>query len=739
MVPTIASAGAGCEDEARRVEQGSTYLPDCRAYELVTPPGSANPVAPEFLLPYEQEGHSVGQLEGAGEVRAAVTGDRIAYGSNDASAQSLGHIYLATRGGEGWSTASVIPPQSVQNSICGWGPVTPDWSTDLSRGVLLDGYESLLKGGEPVDCGRDEPALVPGEPKAPFMNLFVRDSGSGGYQLVNVTPSTVAPANALFDGASADLGLIVFTESARLTANAPSGAQMYEWSAGKVYLVTILPGGATAQGQLAGAILESEGFHLQAPVQPGDFSHAVSADGSRVFFEAGGNLYVRENGAQEPTGECAGPASPCTVQIDASQGTGAGGGGAFKWASADGSRVFFTDESRLTANATAEPGKPDLYECEVSEAGGHSRCNLTDLTVNVSEPAHVLGVSGASEDGTYVYFIADGVLAGTEENGHHAAAIAGRPNLYIRHGGVTTFIATLDAATNDLCDWNAQCLTARVSSNGLFIAFDSIASLTGYDNTPADPQACAFVTKPGSPCTEVFLYGAGDHELSCASCDPSGAPAPGPATIRLPSGTEFFLAKNLYLSRNVSDSGQVFFDTANAFTPGSTAELKGNVYEYGGGQLHLISGGASDHASYFMDATPNGSDVFFVTTQALLPEDTSAAYVMYDARVGGGFIERPVNPEVVPGENCAGVEACKPPVSEPPVEPFPASSAFSGAGNLVALPSSLVVKPGAKSLTRAQRLRLALTACARKRGRQQRVSCEHKARQRYGSKSRKKR
>ena len=48
-------------------------------------------------------------------------------------------------------------------------------------------------------------------------------------------------------------------------------------------LVTALPGGKPAVGQLA-------------DTPDGNAFGAVSADGSRVFFTANGDLYVRENG-----------------------------------------------------------------------------------------------------------------------------------------------------------------------------------------------------------------------------------------------------------------------------------------------------------------------------------------------------------------------------------------------------------------------------------------------------------
>ena len=68
----------------------------------------------------------------------------------------------------------------------------------------------------------------------------------------------------------------------------------------------------------------------------------VSSDGSHVLFTYGGALYDRIDGQR-------------TVQVDEQQGgSGPSGGGSFKAATADGSKVFFLDESKLTAGSTAE-------------------------------------------------------------------------------------------------------------------------------------------------------------------------------------------------------------------------------------------------------------------------------------------------------------------------------------------------------------------------------------------------
>ena len=129
-------------------------------------------------------------------------------------------------------------------------------------------------------------------------------------------------------------------------------------------------------------------------------AHAISSDGSRVIWtnseENRGHLYMRDT----LTGQ--------TIQLDAAQGVPEPESAAaqFQTASSDGSRVFFTDKQRLTADSTAEPeqgtGKPDLYECEMAEEGGKLACKLRDLTVdhNAGEHAAVQGfVLGASEDG----------------------------------------------------------------------------------------------------------------------------------------------------------------------------------------------------------------------------------------------------------------------------------------------------------------------------------------------------
>jgi hypothetical protein len=575
-----------------------TGLPDNRGYEMVTPPNKDNGE------PFLRSGPF-------GPLQAATDGNALSWVSLDAlpGSQFDGSFYLSKRGSSSWVSQNLIPPQATElGLLCALAsPEMFAYTGDLSKGILADGG-SLIG-----TCGADVPPLVPGEPRG-AQNLFVRNNTNGTYQLVDVTPSGVTPANATYDASSADMSHVVFDESAQLTSNAPAGADnLYEWSGGSVRLVTLLPGETPVVGSLAGGAA-------------GSAFHAVSDDGARVFFTANGNLYERENGST-------------TAQIDASQGSGPGGGGQFLAATADGLTVFFTDDASagLTSDTVAGSGA-NLYR--------YSNGHLTDLTP-VGQ-AQVAGLSGITGDGSYLYFVANGSLA--------SGATAGQPNMYLLHNGTMTFIATLSG--NDSCDWSSTSLCARVSSNGKFLAFTSTNSLTGYDNN-------------GQP--EIFRYDASANSVVCASCIPSGVPATGGARVNSPY-TPLLSQSSEYLQRYVSDSGQVFFDTPDSLTPRDTNGQQ-DVYEYENGQVRLISGGTSVDPSWFIDSSPSGSDVFFGTSQQLVAQDTDGAMDFYDARVGGGF------PASAPPPTCVG-EGCKPPLSGTPGVPVIASVTFFGPGNV---------------------------------------------------------
>lgn len=723
----VASA-AVCGNEAIRDTQDATFLPDCRAYEFVSP-GSIPLVG------------VAGEVVGA---RAAVNGQDIAYLSRYPAegVSRSGFFYLASRGPDGWSVEEVAPqdsPTATEALVCEQDVY---FSSDLSRSVLSDGWDSEEETPGEAYCQSSEETLAVGAPVG-YGNLFYRE-GTGSYELVNVTPGSVAPANARLQDATSDLDHVLFSEKTQLTPEALSGYDLYEWEGGLVRLVTFLPGGEPVIGRLADGASNSEAESVfeghrkaLAPV-----THAVSADGETVFFyaehEGGVNLYVREHAMREPSptsgtkinGEqCLEPGKACTVEVDRVQGgSGVSGGGVFWYASVDGSRVFFTDESKLTTGAGATAGKPDLYEYNL-ETG-----SLIDVTPEAlaKASANARGYSGASEDGSYLYFVARAALTGSQENGEGMVAQVDEPNLYLYHEGVLTFIATLRGGGNgfnsegDFEDWQEEAhrglpdwgdLSARVSPNGQYFGFTSLNELV-----PAIDDENA----RGERVKEIFLYSVKENSLICVSC--GNEPSLGPSELQGPTAEGKPFGQPVYLSRNVLNDGRVFFTTPNKLVEQDTNGAP-DAYEYENGEQHLISSGTASGGSVLYDVSESGDDVFFATGQSLLGADKDNDDSIYDARVEGGF---PLGPGEEAEPPPCKPEACRKPVSGPPVTQSAASSTLQAPGNLLA-PSPHEAKTRPHKLTRSQQLTNALNQCRKDRFKTKRKTCEARARKRYNA------
>jgi hypothetical protein len=242
---------------------------------------------------------------------------------------------------------------------------------------------------------------------------------------------------------------------------------------------------------------------------------------------------------------------------------------------------------------------------------------------------------------------------------------------------------------------------AVVSPDGTQLAFVSRRSLTGYDNAPVESRDCTTQEEFGeegvkqgslSSCDEVYLYDARTGSLTCPSCDRSGARPAGNADLGPPlaegvNGNNTGPA-GFYRRRNFSvDGGRLFFETKDALTP-RDSNGREDVYELerdGEGSCGMpercvfaISNVSGSSASFFLDASANGNDVFFGTADQLLPQDRDDLDDVYDARVEGGF---PVVSSLAP---CDNGDSCKPPPApQPGVFGAPATATFSGAGNPV--------------------------------------------------------
>jgi hypothetical protein len=690
----------------------SIALPDGRAWEMVSP---LNKNGGDIL-------GLVGD-SGGGVVQAAANGQGITYVSlasfGEPQGASIGSQYLAHREGDaGWSTENISTPMSAQSFPPSAGLGTPyrAFSSELSSG--------LVWGGPRGPRGLFEGPPLAGAP-AEYENYYLAGLSGGTLQpLLARAPSM--PANEFeleLLGTTPDLGHVVVESPAVLGTGAvevSGGHNLYEWegATGQFQPINVLPDGAYEAGRVSfgGA--------------GGATGQAVSEDGSRVVWTtdaAPSGLYVREG---------IGTPQPVTLQADAPA-----GGGRFLTASSDDSKIFFADNNRLTPESTAGAGGfGDLYRFEPDAPAGS---RLVDLTVDHVDAggAEVLGVLGASADGSYLYFVANGVLAPNASPGDctpGSSSAGATCNLYLWHEGWTTprYIATLSggdefeeagfAALGAAFDWapSIDTRTARVSRDGNRAVFMSEESLTGYNNTVSTGSSCRKNFKGGPPlpaqCEEVFLYEASTNHLSCVSCNPSGARPTGPSGI--PGGTQVSTSFALYQSRVLSEGGagnagvgeggeagdsgeagggsgaRVFFDSDDGLVPEDTNGTE-DVYEYENGNVSLISDGTSAGGASFVDASSNGDDVFFITRAQLVAQDTDQLVDLYDARAPHVTGEE-VGSTTSSASVCEG-EDCRAPAPVAPVFGTPSSAIFVGVGNVVA--PTPTVKPKPKKIQKPKR------------------------------------
>jgi hypothetical protein len=447
--------------------------------------------------------------------------------------------------------------------------------------------------------------------------------------------------------------------------------------------------------------------------------------------------------------------------------------GVFQGASREGSSVFFlTKQPLLNGDEGATGTGQDLYEAEIEGEGTAARlARLVQVSrdPNAGQAAEVQGVTRISEGGSHVYFVAKGELA-ANSNGQaapFATAHDGAENLYVYEPDPaspghyrTVFIAMLcseegmsgsvsdsECHSSDEQMWNVEGnAPAQATPDGRFLVFSTATDLTAPEDTSTVGQVFRYDAETGElvrvsigqrVAGECVATKRVEERFNCNGNTSTfavfiGSPTPGRPVA-------------------ISDDGSyVAFQSADGLTPRALngqeesiqvpgeqrAYFANNVYEYHDGEVSLISDGRDTSATLAGSGlssvrvegmTPSGADVFFTTADQLVPQDTDTQQDIYDARIDGGF---PPPPVPTPCQE----EACQGPPGAAPLFGAPASSTFSGAGNLAPPAPTPVVKPKptAKPLTRAQQLAKALRACKSK-PRKKRAACVRQARKRYGS------
>lgn len=682
-----------------------SYLPDCRAYELVTPPYTSGATV---------EAHAVSE-DGSrliGYSLGAFAGDE---------SSVFGSFYEFTRTPAGWSATPIDPPASDPSFV---SSEYIDASSDLS--------ETLWEAA--------------GE-------LYRREESPGAQARF----SEIGPTESGYRGASADLSHILVNREGQLAEYAGAGND-------EPRLV-----GVSNEGPLDGEPHVNEAAQLisRCGAELGsagdeDTYNAISSTGEVVFFTAlhGGctdpsvnELYARVNG--ERTLDISEPLLPAGEQCTGACASAPRSQGVFQGASADGSKVFFLTEQPLL-NADRD-STTDLYEAElhggavrrllmVSE--GETQGPPTQDDPTPGEGAHVLGVVRVSEDGSHVYFVAGGLLT-RAPNEEGALPVPGARNLYVFDTltGRTAFVGTLQSEAQELAaqavcsslpsqsaegracrhlrplriwsSWDDR--AAQATPDGRFLVFLSSAHLTADDSSgPLAPQ--------------LFRYDAQDGELVRASIGDDGFAQDGNSTLAvdapwMPEQGYGYLFRPTETASglDVTEEGAVFFTSAYGLAPQALSGPS-SVYEYVDGNVHLISDGqdttvnSEGQSSVALSAVDgSGDDVFFQTADRLLPQATGTQAAWYDARVDGGF------PATASPVQCG--EACQNPGEFTPILGASPSASYTDGENAAA---SLAVHVDRAPLTRAQKLARALRACRLKRGRQ-RTACQRRARTLYGA------
>jgi hypothetical protein len=556
----------------------SASLPDCRAYELVTPAETrgANPVAA-----------NVGSA-GAGFSNWLVVQD------GPVAGERLTFFTYATLPGydgngvvDGYRTEraeGAHPPVGWQTSLFSPTFVQADpGDQPAQHGVSADEMYSFWKVGptEAIEGG-----LAAGVYLRTPTGFEVAGQGSMGSDL-----------HAESRYVSAGGRHVIFTSTAQLESDAPQEGTraVYDRMAGSTgaQVVSVKPDGTPfEEGQDAAYVeasedaasvvfevggvlyLHREGETFEIAQAPSSFA-GLSSNGERVLYAATGSTSSPAGlfACDAQSAGCAGPGSHAAVEIASDS--------KFAYVSPDASHVYLTSTKVLDEAEEGQEGSENLYVWDGKNVVFVAVLDPDDFTV---------GFGGHQEVslGRWLEAVAAGPKSGLGK------------------------------------------IPARTAADGEIFVFQSHARLTGYDNHGVgeiyryDPSAV------------------GGERLTCVSCDPSGAPPSTDAMLQVTVSVEnttlianvtkdgkrvFFQSGDRLLPEDANHAADVYEWKADGVDGCART----------GGCLALISFGQSEEASELYGMSADGHDVFFTTEDKLVPSDVTGSPSIYDARVGGGI------------------------------------------------------------------------------------------------------
>jgi hypothetical protein len=422
--------------------------------------------------------------------------------------------------------------------------------------------------------------------------------------------------------------------------------------------------------------VDNDGQQVPAEACPA----GMSVDGRVIFFGSGCNggvmqVWARVGGTatiavsrSECTRPADDPAGPCNG-VSAAQYVGS---------AADGSRVFFSTDQQLVNGDTDTTS--DLYECDIPDGapapiGDANPCSTLREISGATSSARVQNVPAVSQDGSRVYFIANGVLADNLGT-NNTPAVDGHDNLYLwsadaaHPDGQITFVT--DLAGGDVGN-------ARMTPDGRYLVFATAAPLV-QDGPGADTDCTSPLIIDCA--TDLYRYDAVTGALVRVSTGISGSGGNTPGMD----------ASNIEKHGTMTaDGSTIVFVTDEALSPEDIDGVSDVYAWYDDGHVSLISDGRTGGRRAWI--TPSGRDIFFMTAGRLTALDGDVNEDIYDARVDGGF-------DLTQPTPCFG-DSCRAAPSPTPGLPGPSGGGSGDRGSAGVVPGFSL---GTVSATQRRRL-----------------------------------
>jgi guanyl-specific ribonuclease Sa len=657
-----------CPNAHVRQQTDSSYLPDCRAYELVTPgyAGAVQIMPGEALTNF---GSTFGSFPQAPQNYGFATSpSRFVYMGGLGSVEgqeapnALLDMYLANRTDHGWVTTFPSIKGYEAKFTYGFG-----CSESMDFCVSFPG-ESTKLNPETNENERIPPS------ESPY--LYQADGSRIARLPTNVT---VIPGGIDFDGdkrLSGDFSHFVFSTTTQFTPGADTEAPGTVYD-NDIQAKTVVPISHTESGEPIPEIANDG--KLIRPTGIAD----VSRDGSHILMAA--TTHEKCSPDVFPFKCEYALKAPALLYMsindiavkDVSRGKLA----RFVGMTKNGSKVLFTTTEPLLPQdhdtsadmyMWSEEGNSLQLISQQGNLGNSDNCSATWIEkcgVEAMYPSRVVG-SEAFDDAARVpglddqiaYENGDVYFYSPEDLVPGEVGADGQRNLYLFHEGHLQLVTTFEPGT--------QVDRVTISGDGSHAAFMTKSSLTSYNSGHHN---------------EVYAYDAVHRVMRCASCNPNGTPPMTGETVVTVSESGPFM----------SNDGRVFFGTKESLVPQDTDGIR-DVYEYTEGRPQLISSGTGDREStggseqigaFFGDlqtglesVSRDGTNVYFSTFETLVPEDKNGSFLkIYDARTGGGF---DFNPEL---GQCAAADECHGEGSQaPPPAQVATGGGLGASGNLPA-------------------------------------------------------